>query len=342
MDYDVIIIGAGPSGSTAAKYLAESGLNILLLDKDSFPRDKPCAGGLCNHIIKFDYLREHLISDSSLLHGICRGSMVFGPGDQKLYSYNAEYDLFFNVFRNEFDMLLINLAIKAGSEFKSKAFVSKIKHYKTHVDVILSEGIKLSSKFLIIADGPNGKAGNFFRNCLDLDKKWKKKMGFSIVEEIPVDPVFINRSYGSDLHAILYFKYDNLRGYAWLFPKKHSINIGFTGSFREMKQYDLKKGYQQYLVFLKQNNFLPKDIISRNIKGAFIPLDGPLKKSGYYNMVLVGDAAGFVSPLSGEGIYYAMDSGKLAAEAIINGFHKKISKNFFNSYHRNCMDSWGK
>jgi len=60
MNYDVIVVGAGPSGSTVAKFLSEKGVKVLLIDKDKFPRDKPCGGGLYEHITEFDYIRRKI------------------------------------------------------------------------------------------------------------------------------------------------------------------------------------------------------------------------------------------------------------------------------------------
>ena len=71
--YDILVVGAGPAGSTASYYLAKSGLNVLMLDKDNFPRDKACGGGLCSHVAKFDFV------DRSYFKIVSRSATIYGP-----------------------------------------------------------------------------------------------------------------------------------------------------------------------------------------------------------------------------------------------------------------------
>ena len=98
MDYDVIVVGAGPSGSTVAKFLSEKGVKVLLIDKDKFPRDKPCGGGLCEHITEFDYIRERIEKNpSDFLESICIRSKIVSPSAKHTNDYLSKTPLFYNI-----------------------------------------------------------------------------------------------------------------------------------------------------------------------------------------------------------------------------------------------------
>lgn len=343
MIYDVVVTGAGPAGSTAAKYLAEHKQKVLLVEKESFPRDKPCAGGLCRHITEFSYLHKFFHQKNPYIKSICSSSETIYPPGIKAYTFHSDELLFFNVERAEFDTYLVNLATKAGADLKEKTKAIQVLPSKNHIAIKLSSDETVNAKTLIAADGPNGLIGKQIRTMLNYEQSWKKNLSLSMVESLSVNPRFIEKTYGSDKKAILYFKWKKLTGYAWVFPKYDTINIGYAGLFSEMKKIDVKSTFIELLDFLKQKKYIPEDVISKNLRGGFIPWNGPLKKTYYNNMILAGDAAGFVSPISGEGIYYAMDSGRIAAETITKSLkNDKTSPRYFKRYHQECMKRWGK
>jgi flavin-dependent dehydrogenase len=127
VNYDVIVVGAGPAGSTAAKFLSEKGAKVLLIDKDKFPRDKPCGGGLCKHITEFDYIREKIEKDSSnFLESICVRGKIVSPSTQYTTDYLSETPLFYNVRRKKFDYELVQFAIDAGADFLENCKVKEV------------------------------------------------------------------------------------------------------------------------------------------------------------------------------------------------------------------------
>lgn len=110
-----------------------------------------------------------------------------------------------------------------------------------------------------------------------------------------------------------------------------------------MKKIDINKVFFLFINFLKEHQYLPTETPNINLKGGFIPLEGPLRKTYYDRMLLIGDAAGFVSPLSEEGIYYAMDSGRIAAKILANANqNENFSSSALRLYHKECMNRWGK
>ncbi|MFX1453370.1 MAG: FAD-dependent oxidoreductase, partial [Promethearchaeota archaeon] len=123
--YDVIIVGAGPAGSTAAKFIAEEGFKVLLIDKEKFPRNKPCGGALTRRVIeRFPYM-------SKILQNIITSEKIF---DGKIYSPSLKYSakiisnkpLGFMVFRDQFDYELVKIAKNAGAEFYDTFHISDV------------------------------------------------------------------------------------------------------------------------------------------------------------------------------------------------------------------------
>ncbi len=112
MKYDVVVIGAGPAGSTAAKCLAENGIKVLLLDKSEFPRDKPCGGGLPTRVLKrFQYIEP-------LIDSISFGSSTYSSSHRYRFDLIREKPLLLNVIRKDFDYGLVNLQVQYFLEEK--------------------------------------------------------------------------------------------------------------------------------------------------------------------------------------------------------------------------------
>ena len=105
-------------------------------------------------------------------------------------------------------------------------------------------------------------------------------------------------------------------GDQWVFPKQEILNKWFGGYNRNIKSVKVKVILEDYVNLLKKDGYFPKDQEIPPVKGAPLPLDGPIKATTMDNTLLVGDSAGMVSPLSGEGIYYGMHAGKIAISTI--------------------------
>ncbi|RLF41644.1 MAG: hypothetical protein DRN12_02670 [Thermoplasmata archaeon] len=339
--YDVIVVGAGPAGSTASRYLSKSGLKVLLLDKNIFPRRKTCAGGLCRHIESFPYIHD-ILKDKSLIKSVCRGSITISPSGRYEYSYISSDPLFYNVFREEFDSKLVDLAVDMGTEFRDNTLAKDVNVISDGTVEIYSSNDIYRCKVAIIADGALGVIGSYIRKKIGVEKWWRNNLDIAVASELKVDEGFIDRIYGVERKAILKFRWSNLHGYAWVFPKRDTVNIGFGGMKDEMKAIDVQQEFNRYLSYLRNRSLLPKNITYSKVYGAPLPSGGPISKVYYSNILLAGDAAGFVSPLSGEGIYYAMESGRIASKVIISSFENDNFNVIGRNYQRNCFDSFGR
>lgn len=345
-EYDVIVCGAGPSGSTAAKYLAENGLNVLLLDKSNFPRSKACGGGLCEHISQFKYILEKLTEndcDNDLLESICTQGVIFSPTLKFKTEYISDNPLFYNIRREKFDHELVKFAVNAGAKFRELSEVKEISIEPNKGAVKLANGEKISCKVIVGAGGCFDSAAKYLRKKEGLPEDWGRDLGFSVVEEFDVDEKFIRDKYGIENSSLIHLKHAELSGYGWVFAKNKLLNIGYIGFKHEIKKIDIKKEFNNYLELLKKTEYLPSHIKSKKLRGAPIPYQGPMQKTYSDRLVIIGDAAGFVSPLTGEGIHYAIDSGKIAAETILKAFEKDdFSAQTLKTYQDKWMENWGK
>jgi flavin-dependent dehydrogenase len=127
-------------------------------------------------------------------------------------------------------------------------------------------------------------------------------------------------------------------GYGWCFVKDGYVNIGIGATALLLKDVGAVNAYKQFVINLKQQGFLPKDLELAKERAFPLPFKRTVKKSVFGNVLLVGDSAGFVSPVTGEGIYYAVKGGQLAAQAIAENVKNSAS---LSSYHVNWKKEFG-
>ncbi len=300
-DYDIIVVGGGPGGSTAARFCAKAGLKTLLIEKEQLPRYKPCGGCLSTktvHLLGFDIspVIENTIYGAKFTY--CSKDPFFIEPKEPIASL---------VMRDRFDQFLINKALEKGATILEGEKVTRVEEQGEGVEVELGKGKRFHCRYLIGADGPE----SIVARSLPLPPQRNDGNGIAIQSEIPFDSSihfpqrelqFINLDFG---------RIPN--GYGWVFPKKEWLSIGIGGMFRETK----KMNPRRYLSdFLKDLDYIPEGKTGR-IMGHLLPsFYDENQKVSQGRLLLVGDAAHLMDPLQGEGIYYAIRSGMLAAEAI--------------------------
>ncbi len=330
---DVIIVGAGPAGSTAAKQVAESGkASCILLDKASFPRDKVCAGGLLFHSFqKFPYIKEFIENYNYSV-------TVFAPRlDVKFSTTSSNPILGMTRGRRDFDANLLQIARKAGVEFYDKARVIKVNVGEDNVTAECEDGRTFAGKVIIGADSVNSivakGAGIFARKAMD-------EMGIAMEQEFPLGEQ-VEKYFGKDRTIYLFLHYGHLPGYGWIFPRAKSINIGIGTSTNHGSR--LRGILSQLIADLKIKGILPDSIELTRPKVGLIPSTLPAEAGYGSRTLLAGDAASFCSPITGEGIYYAMASGaiagKVATGAIVEGDYRT---RYLSGYNREWKATVGK
>lgn len=310
MDYDVVVVGAGPAGATAAKFLAEQGTHVLLLDKNSFPRDKPCGGGLPVRVIKrYKYLEENKLIDSYSFEVNMHSDTL-----EHTIEIRKDEPIAAMVLRGRFDEGLIHLATKNGVVFHAGKSVKNIKPNEEKIQLTMDDGNVVESRYVVAADGMWSPIGR----QLGVQQS-QKNIGMCIVEEFPVDKMTLDQYFGEKRRIYLHLNFKEVTGYGWVFPKRDHINIGIGEFHQAIKSKKGKKNikdvYNSYLKFLKETTLIPPTLQSRNPKGGVFPTS-LIEPIALEKVLFCGDAAGMVNPLTGEGIYSAMISGEIAAKVI--------------------------
>ncbi|HPN32701.1 MAG TPA: geranylgeranyl reductase family protein [bacterium] len=313
--YDVIVIGAGPAGSSAARHTANNNLKTLLIDKSVFPRIKPCAAGLPKHIkeiLDFDY--------SKVLKKISTATIFTFNMKSPVKIQNDEVKIEMTM-RSDFDTLLVENAVNSGVEFRDGQRAVGIEEDIDSVKVI-TEKENYFAKYVIGADG----AFSVVAKSLGLMKD--RVMGWSINAEVYVSSGQLER-HGDMVNIEMGLV---PAGYAWIFPKGDHLSCGI-GTNMTKNIFNFKKYLFDYL----NNHDSTKNYTKIFMKGHPLPHSYSEKiKINTNRVFLAGDAASLVEPLSGEGIYYAIKSGITAAKHIlenirINSSPENYSKEIDNT-----------
>jgi geranylgeranyl reductase family protein len=327
MPSDVLIVGAGPAGSMAAIALADRGIRPVLIDKESFPRDKPCGGGISRRFFtRFPEVSAHLEA-AIPLHDVKR--VVLTSPDGTTVTSSSSRPLYRMVRRREFDHALLRLAIDKGAAFHENTRARDIEPNDSGFTVHCDEEKTFHCCILIGADGVNSVVGRMS----GLRNKWRDdQVAINTMEETPVETI---RATAPDtLH--IFYGYREIRGYAYIFPKQQDTGLG-TGYLLAHYKDDLKdKLYPFHRAFVEEMN--ERGFISGSSDRAFyqtflIPLCGPVYPTFGSHVLLCGDAGGFVNGFTAEGIYYAAVSGfhagRTAGEALLK---KNSGKDALRAY----------
>ncbi len=336
MKYDVTIVGAGPAGSTTAKFLAEKGFKTLLLDKEKFPREKPCGGGLPIRVLqRFPY-----VVNDDIIEAYSSSGTIFSPSLQHQIEISKNTPIIAMVLRKKFDFELVKFAIEAGTIFQEATSASAVRISNDTAQVIVDQGRRIDTEIIVGADGVNSSlAQNIGLRASGTEK------GICILQEFEVDEKIMDEYFKKSRHCYIHSRFKSAEGYGWVFPKKEHLNIGFSiiNMDKNLQQkHNLLNWYQDYITLLKEKNLIPQHLKETPVKGGAL-LTHPLEKTYADRFLLVGDAAGFINPLTGEGIYYAMASGQIAAEIITEALEKKqTTQEFLSQYQTRWQKDFGK
>ena len=304
MKYDVVIIGAGPGGVAAAHNFINNGVSCILIDKQKFPRNKLCAGGITSKA--FELMKSLKLEEFDIRN------VVVSEGASLYLEYEHIADikakgLTYLVDRFEFDDYLVNQYKQKGGKLLEGRKVVNI-DMENNI-IILDGGEVIKFKYIIGADGAVGITKGLVDENI-------KANGFCL--QIEIDRGQFN--YEGNNMSLYYGVIP--QGYGWIFPKKKTLTVGFGGDYDKNLNY-----HEEFEKFLSK---LGINYDKRNFRGAMLPfgeyIKNPINKSK--NLLLVGDAAGLVDPITGEGIYFAMLSGIKASNVIMKALKQNNNAMF--------------
>lgn len=311
--YDCIIVGAGPAGGTAAYHLAKRGRSVLVLEKESLPRYKPCGGGVSPAIAKwfdFDFSPAISVKVNTIRYTWKMGDAV----QAELHTPEPMW----MVRRDVFDHFLVGQAQKQGAELKDNTEVKSIEFKSDHWQVNTANGT-FTGRYLIAADGAKGPMAKFLGF-----KDRVRRLGGALEAEASANVKHTN---------IAHFEFGMVKnGYIWNFPKADGYSIGI-GTFRGGEGQDFKQILGEYATMFGV------DLKTCKQYGHPLCLWDGTQKLHTQNAVLAGEAACVVDPFTAEGIRPSIFSGLKAAEAIDGALSG--DRNALDNYTQVINNQWG-
>ena len=312
--YDVVVIGAGPSGAYAAYLIARQGGRVLLCDRAAFPREKTCGGGISQKtldLLDFDI--------SSVVERRLRGAyLTYTNRDTVVKDLGTRSGV--AVLRSLFDGLIIEKARAEGAEFRPSCSFETGRRAGDALEVNTSCGT-FRTKLLIGADGVFSRVRSVF-------------FGKDLVAYAPAVEawIYVPGSVIDMFEDRVVFDFGGMpRGYGWIFPKRDHLNVGVYSIFGSTDiNAALRRFIGLYVSLAKYDSI--------EFRGHAIPLKN---RKGQYqdgNVWLVGDAAGFAESFYGEGIYFGLKSAVLAGKAIRESFDHPGRRSYTDFLEKELVD----
>ncbi|HSB82543.1 MAG TPA: geranylgeranyl reductase family protein [Candidatus Methylomirabilis sp.] len=292
--YDVAIVGAGPAGSTAARELAKAGARVCLLDRAQFPRAKACGGALSPRILRLLPAGAEALFRSQIRRA------VFTYRLERPFELRSSVPMGYMVCREEFDAWLRTAAEEAGARVLEGAAVQSIERVGSQF-LLRAAGKLLHASCVVGADGANSRV------AAQLFPRRVPALFVGLEAEVPGGD-----GEWEDTVRVDVGRYPG--GYAWAFPKGDRVNVGVMMEYGRSR--DLRRVLQ---AFVAGSPGLPAEAGIGQRAAPIAALGAEPAPCALDGVILVGDAARLADPFLGEGIYYAVRSGSLAATALITG-----------------------
>lgn len=316
---DVVVVGAGPAGSSAAAWAARSGLDVLVIDAAQFPRDKACGDGLTPRAIKEmrrlgmgDFLAGRPVNWGLHAAGFGRAWHLPWPGG----SFPAQGSA---VPRTELDHAILQVAIESGARTLMPARAVDVRFDAAgRLDAVIvatPEGrFAVRGRHFVIADGARSQLGR------KLGREWHRDTAYGVAIRGYVDSGRADDPWITSHVQLRDEEGTTLSGYGWIFPLGNgqmNIGVGTLATAKRPADLNLRQLLGHYHRLRRGDYDLGPTV--RVPKSALLPMGGAVSGVAGPNWMFVGDAAGCVNPLNGEGIDYGLETGRFAAELLAAG-----------------------
>jgi geranylgeranyl reductase family protein len=301
MIYDAIVVGAGPGGALAACELRRFGLSVLVLERARHPRHKSCGGGLSLRVQQvLEPGFQGVVQDV-----IDRVRFTFSGSEE--FAIPFPRPVAYMVAREEFDRYLAKKAVDLGAELVEEEPVFSVSEYPDRVEVQTERG-SYQGRYLIGADGANSVVAKTLCSTGD------RQPAFSLEADLsPSDGTWEAR------REVVIELGHSPGGYAWVFPKERHLSVGVAGFIGKNG-----RPRETFWRFVRGQKRLAAGTMGK-VSGYPIPLyHRSMPPLASPRLAVVGDAAQLVDPLFGEGIYYALWSGKAAARCVAEAARHRI------------------
>ncbi|MFB9312867.1 geranylgeranyl reductase family protein [Nocardioides plantarum] len=313
LETDVLVVGAGPAGSAAAAWAARAGLDTVLTDAAVFPRDKTCGDGLTPRAIGElsrlgleDWLRARTVNQGLRAHGFGQTLLLPWPGGT-LPDWGSA------VPRTELDDHLRTTAIKSGATALDGARAVDVRRDGARVAAVVfkqgDETFEIGCRRLVVADGVRSPLGKV------LGREWHRETVYGVAGR---SYVASGQSDDPWISSHLELRGEDgkiLSGYGWIFPLGNGeINLGVGTLATAKRPADIAiKPLMDFYAEQRREEFEIEGSL-RDRTSALLPMGGAVSNVAGRNWALIGDAAGCVNPLNGEGIDYGLETGRLLVE----------------------------
>jgi geranylgeranyl reductase family protein len=318
LDTDVLVVGAGPAGSSAAAWAARAGLRVVLADKATFPRDKACGDGLTPRAIaELDrlgldpWLRGRTVNWGLRAAGFGQELYLPWPGGS-LPAYGSA------VPRTELDATVRKVALDSGAVPLDDAKAVDVERDGDRVSAVVFQHrrsrVAVRCRWLVVADGARSQLGRL------LGREWHRDTAYGVAIRAYATSGRSDDPWISSHLELRSPAGDVLSGYGWVFPLgggEVNVGVGTLATARRPADLQLRGLLDLYADARRHDWQLDGDV--RAPSSALLPMGGAVSGVAGPNWGMVGDAAGCVNPLNGEGIDYGLETGRLIAELVSEG-----------------------
>jgi menaquinone-9 beta-reductase len=319
---DVLVVGAGPAGAAAAAWCAQAGLDVVLADKETFPRDKACGDGLTPRAIaELDrlglspWLKDFPVNQGLRACGFGQELYLPWPGGSLPGTGSA-------VPRTELDTRIREQALAWGATPLEGARASDVVRDGGRVTgVVFTRGagaakqsFTVTCQRLVVADGARSQLGRA------LGREWHRTTAYGVAARAYVKSGRSDDQWITSHLELRGSQQELLSGYGWVFPLgsgEVNLGVGTLATAKHPAEANLAQLIEIYAGLRRDDWELDGEL--RGVRSALLPMGGAVSGVAGANWALIGDAAGCVNPLNGEGIDYGLETGRLVADLFAAG-----------------------